>query len=371
MARDGVAAPRYAAAMADDAKQGTTDRKQTDDSLRTERENVDKALRARQSDAERDADLVVARARKTADAVLDAARDEADEGRSRGSISTIAATRAREDAAVHDERASADAALERERAASHAALARLLPLERETTDRFLLTERIRSDTEVAHRDDFLGIVSHDLRNLLSGIAMSATLLIERASTTDEGARATEAATRIQHYSARMNRLIGDLLDVASMDAGKLLVIRTPGDLATVIDEAIDLFRAQAVAKNVAIENLVAERPQSATFDHDRMIQVLANLITNAIKFTAPGGTISVTNGRTTDGMVIAVRDTGIGISQDKFEKVFERFWQAGKQNRKGVGLGLYISKCIVEAHGGRIWVESKPGAGSTFSFSVA
>jgi signal transduction histidine kinase len=130
----------------------------------------------------------------------------------------------------------------------------------------------------------------------------------------------------------MNRLIGDLLDVASMEAGKLSVTRTPGDLAAVIDEAIDLFRAQAIAKKLSIENLVAERPKTASFDHDRMIQVLANLLTNAIKFTAPGGTITVSQTLSADGLTVAVRDTGMGIATDKLSKVFERFWQVGKQD---------------------------------------
>jgi signal transduction histidine kinase len=346
------------------------DREQTDESLRTERQNVDKALRDRQSDAERDADVIVVRARQTADAVLVAARDEADQGRGHAATATISATRVREDAAVQDEREAADTALEHERSESHAVMARLLPFEREKTDRYLLTERIRSDADVAHRDDFLGIVSHDLRNLLSGIALSADLLIDHASASEEGAQAIEAATRIQRYSARMNRLIGDLLDVASIDAGTLAVTRSAGDIAAVIEEAVDLFRALALAKNISLVSTDV-RPQPASFDHDRMIQVLANLITNAVKFTAPGGTIALTNAHTADGIVIAVRDTGMGIPSDKLETVFERFWQVGKQDRRGVGLGLYISKCIVQAHGGRIWVESKLGEGSTFSFSVA
>jgi signal transduction histidine kinase len=350
-----------------DGKRATPGRQQTDESLRTERENVDKTLRARQSEAEREADLVVARARTAADTLLHAARNDADEGRS--DASTVA-TRAREDEAVSDEREAADAALVRERAASHLALAKLLPFEREKTDRFLLTERIRSDTEVSRRDDFLGIVSHDLRNLLSGIAMSATLLVERSSTSDEGVQASAVATRIQRYTARMNRLIGDLLDVASLDAGMLSVTPSAGDLSALIDEAIEPFKGLAAAKNVSLEKGVGARPQMAQFDHDRMMQVLANLITNAIKFTAAGGKVVVTN-TSTDSNVIEVRDTGVGIPSDKLEAVFERFWQVGNQDRRGVGLGLYIAKSIMEAHGGRIWVDSKVGEGSTFSVSLA
>ncbi len=350
-----------------DGKRTRPERDHTDESLRTERQNSDEAQLARESLAERDADLVVAHARKTADAVLDAARGEADE--TRATTATLTATRACEDDAIRDAREAADVVLEQERAVGRLQLSRLVPLEREQTDRYLLSERIRSDSDVSHRDDFLGIVSHDLRNLLNGIGLSTELLIAGASASPEGARTIEAAHRIQRYSARMNRLIGDLLDVASIDAGKLSVNGTLGDVATVIDEVIDLFKVLALAKNISLASVVM-RPQPASFDHDRIVQVLANLITNAIKFTPPGGKIVVTNQRTTDGIFIAVSDTGIGIPSDKLESVFERFSQVGASDRKGVGLGLYIARCIARAHGGQIWAESTLGKGSTFFLSI-
>lgn len=355
--------------MGEHEKRSAPERDHTDESLRTERKNADEALDARQLHAERDADLVVARARETADAVLDAARGEADANRSRTTTATLSATRTREDNAVRDERDAADAALEQERAVRRLMLARLLPLERDKTDRYLLTERIRADTDVSHRDDFLGIVSHDLRNLLNGIELSSQLLIDGASASEEGARATAAATRIQGYSARMNRLIGDLLDVASIDAGRLSVTRQPGDVATVIDEVIDLLHPLARTKQILLESSIA-RPHLASFDHDRLVQVLANLVTNAIKFTGPGGRIVITNTRTSDGLAITVTDTGIGIPADKLESVFERFAQVSTQDRRGIGLGLYIARCIAQAHGGEIWVESKLGEGSAFTFSI-
>ena len=221
------------------------------------------------SGVQHDADVVVQRARDTADAVLEIAREKADEGpepTARRAI--ITAERALEDAALRDERDLADQTLERERREIAIAVARLLPLERDKTDRYLLSERSRSDADVSHRDDFLGIVSHDLRNLLTGIAMSAALLEECATATAEGIRTRDAAIRIQRYSARMNRLIGDLVDVASIDAGKLAVSVTRGDTSAVIDEAIDLFNTLATGKQISLESRIEERPLPADFDHE-------------------------------------------------------------------------------------------------------
>jgi len=357
--------------VTDDQKQTSPDRQQTDESLQSERENADEALRAKQSQLQHEADLVVQHARETADAVLVAAREKADERLTQTAPrAIIREERVLEDSVLRDERASADDNLQRERDQTDHALARLLPMEREKTDRYLLTERNRSDQDVSHRDDFLGIVSHDLRNLLSGIVMSAHLLTEHASASEEGARTVEGGARIQRYAARMNRLIGDLVDVASIDAGKLSVAVTRGDSSILLDEAIDMFHGLAVAKGLVLEHRVTERPVLARFDHDRMIQVLANLITNAIKFTQAGGTIVAHHERIADGVRISVQDSGVGIPHDKLETVFERFWQVGKNDRRGVGLGLYISRSIVEAQGGTIWAESTEGAGSTFSFTI-
>jgi len=358
--------------MPDDDPQRDPDRKQTDESLRSERRNVDVSLKATRHQEQETADELVKHARDTADAVLHAARDKADDkiGTMSG-MHAVVVERVAEDAVLRSERAEADKALESERQASARALARLLPMEREKTDRFLMTERRGSDEDVSNRDDFLGIVSHDLRNLLSGIVMSATLLSEQATECDEGTRSKVSGERIQRYAARMNRLIGDLVDVASIDAGKLSVSLVDGDASIVIDEAIDMFGGLASAKNITLSRDTATTPMPARFDHDRMIQILANLITNAIKFTENGGAIVVHNERRGDGLQISVRDTGVGIAADKLEAVFEKFWQVGKVDRRGVGLGLYISRYIVEAHGGTIWAESTLGTGSTMFFTIA
>jgi signal transduction histidine kinase len=352
------------------------EREQTDASLRTEREKTDRALAERQTAVEEDADAVILHARQTADAVLVEAREKADEQLEGAAVPTAAqraldGERAREDAAVKAERATADANLERERVESNLALARLLPLERVKTDRYLLTERIRSDDALSNRDDFLGIVSHDLRNLLGGIVMSAGILAKTADAHEQGKQILAGTARIQRYAARMNRLIGDLQDVASIDAGRMAVSPATLDVGALIAEAAETFQTDAVASRVSLETRV-RCPAMARFDHDRLLQVLANLIANAIKFTAPGGRVTVEAAAAAAGdhVRVSVSDTGAGIGPEMREAVFERFWQAKDGDRRGLGLGLYISKSIVEAHGGRIWVESTVGAGSTFHFTV-
>jgi signal transduction histidine kinase len=360
--------------MSPNEKPPTAEREETDESLRRERQRTDRALSDAEQAKSEDADLVVQRARDKADAVVDEARGKEDAKRTqkpRGAeqLAAVARERREEDRALHKVRADADAALRLERDETFSALAKLLPLEREKTDRYLLTERARSDDALANRDDFLSIVSHDLRNLLNGIVLSSALLSERGSG-EKGRRNREGIDRIQRYAARMNRLIGDLLDVASIDAGRLAVSPQRGDAATLISESLEMFSATAAAKGIRLETELAEQPLVAEFDHDRILQVIANLISNSLKFTPQGGRIRVRGERHGEGLLLSVTDDGSGIPEAALETIFQRFWQVGKDDRRGTGLGLYISRCIVEAHGGRIWAESKPGEGSTVRFTL-
>jgi signal transduction histidine kinase len=283
----------------------------------------------------------------------------------------LAQERIEEDTALQEERGIADEVLRRERQAQSRNLAMLLPLEREKTDRYLLTERARADDAVAHRDDFMGIASHDLRNLLAGIATNATLVSRQASDSEEGRRTVAGMNRIERYVARMNRLIGDLVDVVSIDAGKLAMYPEPADVALLISEAVELFGHAAREKSVRLTCTTGDQPLAALLDKERMLQVLANLVANAIRFTPSGGAVTLEADRAGDDLRVSVLDTGTGVAENMREAVFERFWQMGKNDRRGLGLGLYISRCIVDAHGGHIWVESNPGGGSAFRFTVA
>jgi signal transduction histidine kinase len=273
--------------------------------------------------------------------------------------------RVAEDAAVHDERQTADETLRREREETARVLRSLIPLERENTDRHLLTERALWDDAVANRDGFLGIVSHDLRGLLGGIVNTAAGLSLQAPDTTAGQHVAEDAHRIRRYAAHMNRLIGDLLDVASIEAGKLTVAPTLSDAAALLTDAADSFGPAASVKNIGIAVQVAERPLHAMFDYPRMLQVINNLLSNAVKFTAAGGQIVLRAKRTGSDLRISVGDTGLGIPDDQLERVFERFSQVAVGHRPGLGLGLYISRCIIDAHNGRVWAESPDMSGTT------
>jgi len=356
-------------------QQESPEREQTDESLREERANTDHALARTHETIEQVADAVVERARDTADAVLVAARDKADEQADSAApyaipSAVVAEERVVEDEALRDERAAADKGVRREREASARVLARHLPMEREATDRHLLTERARSDDALATRDDFLGMVCHDLRDLLNGIVVSSQMLSGKLEKRDDSQPLLAETARIERYGARMNRLIGDLVDVAGIDAGKLAVAAIPGDATALVSEAVDALQAAAAAKAVTLEAERMEHSLPADFDYDRMLQVLANLIANSIKFTPRGGSIRVHCKRAPDGFLFCVSDTGEGIPADMLEAVFERFWQVGKNDRRGLGLGLYISRCIVEAHGGTIRAESSLGRGTRMLFTV-
>ncbi len=358
--------------------QESPERDLTDASLREEREKADREMTATRMALERDADAVVEQARENADAIMVAAREKADEKTSEKANSpthletrsTIAWDREVEDQALYDERAEADRSVRREREARTRMLTRLLPLERDATDQYLLTERARSDDALATRDDFLGMVSHDLRDLLNGIVVSSQFLSQKLEKQGDSEQMLIETARIERYGARMNRLIGDLVDVASIDSGKLAMHALPGDASALVAEAVDALQASAAAKGIALEEHSPQEPCAADFDHDRMLQVLANLIANSVKFTPEGGRIRVHCKRLGESFEFCVNDTGEGIPIAMLEAVFERFWQVGKDDRRGLGLGLYISRCIVEAHGGTIRAESSPGQGTRMYFTL-
>jgi signal transduction histidine kinase len=168
----------------------------------------------------------------------------------------------------------------------------------------------------------------------------------------------------------MNRLIQDLLDVTQMEAGRLAI--TPGSVLPeqIIRDSVEAQEALAAAASLELRADVPPGLPAVWADRDRLLQVFENLLTNAIKFTESGGRITV-GAAVTDGHVLfRVADTGAGISPDDLPHVFDRFWQAHKGGRHGAGLGLPIVKGIVDAHGGHAWVDSQPGRGSTFFFTI-
>ena len=354
--------------MPPEDQQPRLEREQTDESLRVEREKADQTLEDGGRAIDETADAVISRARSRADEVLAAARAKTDRASKPGTPipRMLTSERVREDLALQEERANADEILREERGEHLALLSR----EREETDKDLSRERELSDDALATRDEFLGIVSHDLRTLLNAIVGSAALIEKGALQADLVEQVVTHARRIQRAGARMNRLIGDLVDVASIEAGVLAVTREVSDATTVVTEAVDTFQVQAATAGLSLTAEIVPPLSPAAFDAARILQVLTNLLSNAIKFTPAHGRIVVHVEQFGDEIRFAVTDTGVGIATDKLEAVFVRFLQVAENDRRGVGLGLYISKAIVQGHGGRIWAESQIGQGSTFRFTL-
>jgi signal transduction histidine kinase len=224
----------------------------------------------------------------------------------------------------------------------------------------------KANSAIRTRDEILAIVSHDLRNPVSTIAMAASLL-EMPIPEEKKA---EQVRVIQRAAAGMNRLISDLLDVSAIEAGRFTIEPTPLSLSPLLREACRMFERQAAQRHQQLEFLIPEDLPRVYADRDRILQVLSNLVGNAIKFTPDGCAIRVRATRGDAELVVSVEDTGPGIPEADVLHIFDRFWRARRSKRGGAGLGLDIARGIVEAHGGRIRVESAPGRGSIFSFTL-
>ena len=168
----------------------------------------------------------------------------------------------------------------------------------------------------------------------------------------------------------MKRLIQDLLDVNLMETGKLLIQKVRLSAEQLVVKAAEAQRVIAAPSDIELRLDVGTGVPEVWGDHDRLLQVFENLIGNALKFTAAGGRITVGAAVNGNEVVFWVKDSGCGIAPEALPHIFDRFWQATKGDRRGAGLGLPITKGIVDAHGGRVWVESTLGRGSTFFFSI-
>jgi signal transduction histidine kinase len=169
----------------------------------------------------------------------------------------------------------------------------------------------------------------------------------------------------------MLRLIGDLLDIAAIEASRLSMERRRHAADALVRDAVELEQAAATQKGLALESeVIGGGSFEVICDRERVLQIFSNLIGNAIKFTEAGGAVTVRAEPRGDDALFAVADTGSGIPPEQLPFIFDRFWQAGETARAGTGLGLTIAKGFVEAHGGKIWVESRLGAGTTFSFTL-
>jgi len=244
---------------------------------------------------------------------------------------------------------------------------------------------------VGTRDEVLRIVAHDLRNPLGTILLSASMLKDPGKGNGNGngkghasgnGMVRKSADTIEGAARRMNRLIRDLIDVTRSETGQLEVEHAAIPPKEIVLAAAAAQQTLANDASITIETEAADDLPKMSGDRDRLLQILENLIGNALKFTPAGGKITLAAVAHGDEVQFSVRDTGEGIPAGDLPHIFDRLWAGGngKDNgskthdgsRKhgGSGMGLHIVRALVTAHGGRVWVESAPGQGSTFYFTI-
>jgi signal transduction histidine kinase len=242
-----------------------------------------------------------------------------------------------------------------------AALARAGVFERERD------ARRHAETMSRAREEVLGVVAHDLRNPLGVIGGTIELLSEYDLAPHQRDNLLAAAARgVQ----QMKRLVNDLLDVTRLENGRLALATEELTAETLLADAADSIRQAALERRILLTVAPAADDLRVIGDRGRLAQVFDNLLGNAAKFTPEGGRVTLRSWRESGEVVFEVADTGPGVSPENREHLFDRFWQARAADLRGIGLGLAISKAIVEAHGGRMWVDSEVGAGSRFCFAV-
>lgn len=219
------------------------------------------------------------------------------------------------------------------------------------------------------RRELIGNISHEFRTPLAGIkAMVETL---RDGAIDDKKATRDFLTRIDSEVARLTQLVAELTELSRIETGKAELKKEPVNLNQLVEEVIAQLSPQAERQKLSISQDCAADLPSVPADKDRVRQVIANLVHNAIKFTRPGGRITITTKTLEGSVVVDIADTGIGIPEEDLARVFERFYKGDKARAgEGTGMGLAIAKHVVEAHGGNIWVQSVEGKGSTFSFSL-
>lgn len=231
-------------------------------------------------------------------------------------------------------------------------------------------QRMRSLRQtLSLRDDVLAMVAHDLRSPLGAIALSASALERRlVGRTREHGMYDRSVQAIARSTERMSRMLDDLLDVGRAETGRLSLTPQRCSAATLVSAASDI--AGTAAPRLRLLTECEPDVPDVLADRDRTLQVFANLVGNAAKFTPEGGQLMLGCAREGGGVRFWVRDSGPGIRREHLDKLFERGWQAEPADRRGAGLGLYICKALVEAQGGAIGAESEFGKGATFHFTL-
>lgn len=242
-------------------------------------------------------------------------------------------------------------------------LARLAAL---ALDNSRLLDKVR--TSLRGREEMMGVVSHDLRNPVAAVKMLSRALLQDSAGTPP--RTAESISLIAEAADQMDTLIRDLLDLTTLDAGMLAIAPAPIDPSALLTEALRTLQPLVREKNIALDVQIEVGLPTVLADEERIQQTLSNLVGNAIKFTPSGGKIVIAARRNGERVSVSVSDTGIGIAEDQLPKVFDRYWQSARTDRQGAGLGLAISKGIIEAHHGSIRLESKLSEGTRVEFTL-
>jgi signal transduction histidine kinase len=224
-----------------------------------------------------------------------------------------------------------------------------------------------------HKSDFLANMSHELRTPLNAI-IGFSEVLKDGLFGELNAKQEEYIRDIHASGHHLLSLINDILDLSKVEAGRMELAVAKFDLPTTIDNAMAFVRERASRQGIALDVQVDGRLNSFAGDERRVKQILLNLLSNAVKFTPEGGRISIAALPVDEGVQISVTDTGIGISVENQQLLFQAFQQVRNEDgakREGTGLGLALARRLAEMHGGRIWVDSAPGKGSTFAFTLA
>ena len=227
-----------------------------------------------------------------------------------------------------------------------------------------------AQTAIRLRDDLLAVVSHDLKNPLTVIKLNCMSIEKIALKKPELSGIVELGKRIETSTHRMEKMIGDFLEMSKIEAGAIRYEKIPQRVLALVNEAVDPLRALAETKSIHLLNQNDDKGGLVIADKEAVFRVFSNLIGNAINFTPKGGEIKIQVDPKDHEFEFSISDTGPGVPDEHLPHIFDRFWQAKHEFRKGAGLGLAIAKGLVEAQGGRIWIKSKLGAGSTFYFTL-
>lgn len=359
-------------------------RTKTDKSLKTEREQTDTFLERKSQEIENKTDKTIEVDREIVDKHLQNNRIEND-NEPTSDHTQLHQERKQTDKALGLAQEKQDAILDNERKQKQIIIKDKLENERKTTDSNLDNERTETDTASQEglvqltktknaldlRNQFLAMVSHDLKNPLAAVLISVNL-VKRLMTSKsiDQDKILHCLHIIEQSSSTMDRMINDLLDVERIANNKLVIKSEPYDICLLLQECIDVFSPLAASKTFTITLDSCPKSAQLPLDHDRIVQVVSNLINNALKFTSTPGIIRLSAKKESDHIAVSVSDNGPGIPDEKRQEIFERFAQLHGKDRRGLGLGLFISKWIVEEHHGRISVASNADKGSVFTFTL-